>query len=303
MMVEAYRNYHHVPPLMIRSIQRWVHCLMPHQMTGNKPQSYLSGEHLLLLVYYKMIWPQASYFECIVFIANESSDSRIFNKMSISRALCSLGYTRKDTSTVAYQALTKRKLLQRRIFWDEPWPIVVNGFTRQHLIDANEFGLHLNAANIKYSSSPQGMRIRKPSNYDRGSFKLTIILAVEAGDPAIAPGLPGLLTKPRNLGGAGHHLCSLLLLCEPRAGHIQCKCKSCIAQAASTQQPVLPQVCGSARGSAETRASCGLPSALPTPGRTSGICNKSSMLLAGKAMVRGYGSSDDANSYSAHNQY
>jgi len=73
----------------------------------------------------------------------------------------------------------------------------VNGFPRQHLIDADEFGLHLNAANSKYGSSPRGMRIQKPGNYDRGSFKLTIILAVEAGDPAIAPGLPGSLTKPR----------------------------------------------------------------------------------------------------------
>ena len=73
----------------------------------------------------------------------------------------------------------------------------MNGFPRQHLIDADKFGLHLNAANSKYDSSPMGMRIRKPSNYDRGSFKLTIILAVEAGDPTIAPGLPGLLTKPR----------------------------------------------------------------------------------------------------------
>jgi hypothetical protein len=168
-------------------------------MTGNKPQSNLSGEHLLLLlVYYKMIWPQTSYFECIAFIANESSDSRIFNEMSISRALClcSLWYTRKVTSKVAYQALTltKRNLLRRLIFWDEPWPVGVNGFPRQHLIDADEFGLHLNAANSKYGSAPWGMRIQKPGNYDRGSFKLTIILAVEAGDgdPAIAPGLPGL---------------------------------------------------------------------------------------------------------------
>jgi hypothetical protein len=29
MMVEAYRNYRHVLPSMIRSIQRWVHRLMP----------------------------------------------------------------------------------------------------------------------------------------------------------------------------------------------------------------------------------------------------------------------------------
>jgi hypothetical protein len=60
-------------------------------MTGNKPQSDLSGEHLLLLVYYKMIWPKASYFECIAFITKQS---------------------RKVTSTVAYQALAKRNLFR-----------------------------------------------------------------------------------------------------------------------------------------------------------------------------------------------
>ena len=41
------------------------------------------------------------------------------------------------------------------------------------------------------------LKIRKPGHYDRGTFKLTIILAVETGDPAIAPGLPGSLTRPR----------------------------------------------------------------------------------------------------------
>ena len=33
----------------------------------------------------------------------------------------------------------------------------------------------------------------------RGSFKLTIIPAVEAGDPAIAPGLPGRFCKMKYL--------------------------------------------------------------------------------------------------------
>ena len=73
----------------------------------------------------------------------------------------------------------------------------MNGFPRQHLIDADKFGLHLNAANSKYGLAPRVMRIRKPGRFDRGSFMLTIILDVEAGDPAIAPGLPGSLTKPR----------------------------------------------------------------------------------------------------------
>jgi hypothetical protein len=63
--------------------------------------------------------------------------------------------------------------------------------------DINKFGIHLNAANKKYRSSPWGLKICKPSNYNRGTFKLTIILVVEAGDPAVTNGLVGLSTMPR----------------------------------------------------------------------------------------------------------
>ena len=65
------------------------------------------------------------------------------------------------------------------------------------MVDIDEFGLHLNAANRKFGSSPVGLKIRKPDNYDRGTFKLTIILADETGDPAVAAGLPGSLARPR----------------------------------------------------------------------------------------------------------
>ncbi len=65
------------------------------------------------------------------------------------------------------------------------------------LIDADEFRLHLNSANRKYGSSPHGLKIRKPGNYDRGTFKLTIILAMETGDPAIPAGVIGLVSNPR----------------------------------------------------------------------------------------------------------
>jgi hypothetical protein len=70
---------------------------------------------------------------------------------------------------------------------------------RRSLIDIDEFGLHLNAANKKYRSSPCGLKICKPGNYGRGTFKLMIILAVEAGDPAVANGLVGSLTMLRVL--------------------------------------------------------------------------------------------------------
>jgi hypothetical protein len=78
-----------------------------------------------------------------------------------------------------------------------PWPVGIHGIPRRLLIDADEFGLHLNDANRKYGSTPQGLHIRKPENYDRGTFKLTVILAIEAGDPEIPDGVIGSVTNPR----------------------------------------------------------------------------------------------------------
>jgi hypothetical protein len=65
------------------------------------------------------------------------------------------------------------------------------------LVDVDEFGLHLNAANRKYGLSPRRLEIRKPGNYDRGDFKLKIFLAVETGDPTIPDGEIGLVSNPR----------------------------------------------------------------------------------------------------------
>ena len=78
-----------------------------------------------------------------------------------------------------------------------PWPIGIHGIPLRLLIDANEFGLHLNDANRKYGSSPRGLKIRKPGNCDRRTFKLTVILAVEAGDPGIPNGEIGSVSNPR----------------------------------------------------------------------------------------------------------
>jgi hypothetical protein len=90
-------------------------------------------------------------------------------------------YTMKVKLTVAYQAFTRRNLDRRRLYWTRPWPVGIYGIPQHQLIDADEFGLHLNAANRKYGSSPRGLHIRKPGNYDRGTFKLTIILARKLG--------------------------------------------------------------------------------------------------------------------------
>ncbi len=198
MILDGYQAGNPAPEGMLRIVQRWaVNGVVLLRMTGNKSSSALSGQYLLLLVIFKLIWPQSTYCECIAFISNESDDARIFSEKDVSRALMKLGYTMKVTSTVAYQAFTQRNLNRRRLYWTRPWPLGIHGIPRRLLIDANEFGLHLNSANRKYGSSPCGLKIRKPGNYDRVTFKLTIILAVENGDPEIPAGVIGSVSNPR----------------------------------------------------------------------------------------------------------
>ena len=75
------------------------------------------------------------------------------------------------------------------------------------IIDRDESDLHLKDANKKYGLPPTALKIRKPGNYDRGTFKLTIVLAVETGDPAIPNGQIGSRSRPwiwcqiRNIAG------------------------------------------------------------------------------------------------------
>ena len=75
-IVDAYRAGNPAPKGMTRSIQRWTaNGILPLRMTGNKPTVTLSGQHLLLLVIFKLIWPQSTIVEAIAFIANKSDDA------------------------------------------------------------------------------------------------------------------------------------------------------------------------------------------------------------------------------------
>ncbi len=86
MMVDSYQAGNPAPKGMLRSIQQWMkNGVVPLQMMGNKPSSALLGQYLLLLVMLKLIWPQASYFNCIAFIANESDDARLFLEKTLEK--------------------------------------------------------------------------------------------------------------------------------------------------------------------------------------------------------------------------
>jgi hypothetical protein len=165
-------------------------------MTRNKATSNLLGQYHLLLVVFKLIWPQATYCECIASIANKSNDARVFLEKDVSKALRKLGYTTKVTSTIAYPAFTECNLNCCHLYWTQPWPVGIHRMPRRLLIDLDESRLHVSSVNRKYGSSLRGLKIHKPGYYDRGAFKLTIIFSMETGVLAILAGVIGSVSNP-----------------------------------------------------------------------------------------------------------
>ncbi len=147
MILENYHARHPVRDCLMRSVRRWLKGRIPCRMTGNKSRSESSGHYLFLLVLFTMILPHLSYDECIAFIANKMDNAKIFNEIAVNRALRKLGYTTKINSMVTCQAFTTRNLICCQQFWNEPWPVGVYETLRQRIIDADDFRLHLNAAN------------------------------------------------------------------------------------------------------------------------------------------------------------
>jgi hypothetical protein len=147
MMVGAYQAGKPTPNGMLRSIEHWTNRKISFWMTGHKQISALMGQYLLLLVVFKLSRPQATYIECIAFIANKSNNARVFLEKDGNKAQRKLGYTMKVTSTIAYQAFTECNLNHHCLYWTWPWPLGIHGTPRRLLIDGNEFRLHFNSAN------------------------------------------------------------------------------------------------------------------------------------------------------------
>ena len=181
-----------------RSIQRWNRRLHPFVMTGNAERDILVGLEQYRLFLFLLAWPDATLDEIIAFIANTApADARrVYSRSQVSRRLNELGLTRKVGSTEARQASLPINLFKREQFWTLPIPFGVNGCERRRLIDIDECGIELNSTNRKYGHSFTGVRVVKPGHYSRDT-KLTVLLAVEAGDPALPEHIRGSTHNPR----------------------------------------------------------------------------------------------------------
>ena len=163
-------------------------------MTGGKDRENLIGVDQMLLSICLYAYPEAQADEIAMFIYEHGGE--IYNRGTISRRMKELKMTRKAASTEAYQAFTPRNLLRAELFWTRPPPLGVFQIPRRQLVDFDECGIVLEQCNRSKGHSVTGVRIRKPGHYSRG-IKLTVIMAIEPGDPNLPPGTLGSVDWPR----------------------------------------------------------------------------------------------------------
>ena len=179
-----------------RSLNRWNNRLHPYLSTGNSERQEIVGMEQYLLILFLLAWPDARLDEVIAFLANAGPNGRIYSRAQVTRRMCELGLTKKVGSTEAHQASLPVNLFKREQFWTMPPPFGVNGCERRRLIDVDECGIEVLKTNRKYGHCMAGVRVVKPGHYTKDT-KLTILLAVEAGDPALQPEVQGSIQNPR----------------------------------------------------------------------------------------------------------
>jgi hypothetical protein len=177
-----------------RSLYRWMNRIEPYKMTGNKENETIVGRDLMLLVTVVYVWPDATAHDYAAFIYNNGGG--LYSQQDINSRLKALEISRKKASLEAYDAFSDRNMLRAELFWSQPPPLGVVGVERRRLIDVDECGIALEKCNSKYGYSHVSVRVRKPGHYKR-DVKVTVIMAIEPGDPTLPANIDGSREKPR----------------------------------------------------------------------------------------------------------
>jgi transposase len=107
-----------------------------------------------------------------------------------------MNLTKKKASTEAHQAFPPHNMLRVQHFFERPPPLGVHNVPRERLVDADECAFELTKTNRSSGHAGVGIRIRKPGFYTKDS-KITVIAAIEPGDPNVPDHLDGSLARPR----------------------------------------------------------------------------------------------------------
>ena len=163
-------------------------------MCGNKEKTELVGLDLILLGVLSIIYPMSSQDEMAMYIHSEGGG--VYSRQLISQRLAELDVTYKKVSVEAYAAFTPRNLRREELFWTRVLPLGKVGVERRKLIDIDEFAMEHKKLNRTKGWGMSCYRVRTVGNYTKDT-KLTVILAIEAGDPRLDDDMEGSIARPR----------------------------------------------------------------------------------------------------------
>ena len=173
---------------------RWKSRPERYRQTGNTDRTHLVGMDMLNLVVFLLSYPDATTDEMVVNIYNGGGE--LYDGRLVAAHLKDLQITKKKASTEAYQALTPENLMRAHLFWNRPPPLGVMGVPRRKLTDIDEFALTLEKCNRTQGWALKCHRVRKERHYKFG-LKITVLLAIEPGDPRLPLNAVGSVENPR----------------------------------------------------------------------------------------------------------
>jgi len=138
--------------------------------------------------------PDANIDEMAAHIYNEGGG--MYSSQQISKCLKELDITKKIASVEVYQAQTEA--VQHRVFcfWNQAPPLGIFQVPWRMLIDVDEFGVTIERCNRKKGWALKLFPVRKDGHYGHDQ-KLTILFAIEPGDPTLPANVCGSVGHPR----------------------------------------------------------------------------------------------------------
>ena len=179
-----------------QSIYRWKVRVEPLQQTGNKEKDVLTGIDQYLLITGLFLYPRLSDDKLALFIAINGGTAGL-SRQAISERCKELTFSRKRASLEAYAAYTPFNRLRVFNFFNCPPRIGISTVPFFRMIDVDEAKFCLSGIEKSTGRALTCFHVRDTGHYSRMAPSLTLILAVEPGNPNLPPHMYGSIYNPR----------------------------------------------------------------------------------------------------------
>eukprot|EP00536_Pseudo-nitzschia_multiseries_P007271 jgi/Psemu1/17435/gm1.17435_g len=153
----------------------------------------LVGPALVSIVVCIIVYPQAQLNEIAMYLYNDGVG--LYSNQLISQRLKERQITNKKLSIKAFKTYSPANMRRKFLFWNRQLPIGVIGIPWKHFIDVDEFAMEAKWLNKSNSCAICFRRVRTVGNYEKGQ-KLTVMIAVEPGDPELPVDVTGSIARP-----------------------------------------------------------------------------------------------------------